>query len=238
MKRSSAEEHVVMRLVLALEASSRTYAIAVGAGERPLAQRVIRRDDGAFVDLGELVAGALAAAEVTFGDIDTIAVDVGPGDVLSTRAAVAYANGLAFSLGVKIFAITSLELMASAAKQTHRGPLLCLKRGMGGNTYAGLFVNGEIAEMRLGPPRSIVPIIAAGLETICVAGTSTDDVTDLLPGVTVRDSGITNADVAVLYQAARTVVVADPKRLVPAASPVNEGSWIFHKPAASRHPHW
>ena len=226
-----------MRLVLALEASSRTYAIAVGAGEHPLAQRVIRRDDGAFVDLGELVAGALAASEVSFGDIDTIAVDVGPGDVLSTRAAVAYANGLAFSLGVKIFAITSLELMAIAAKQTHRGPVLCLKRGMGGNIYAGIFVNGEIAEMRHGPPSSIVPGMAAGLKTVGVAGTPKDDVADLLPDIAVQDTGITNADVAVLYQAARTAMAADQKRLVLAASPVNEGSSILHKPAASRHPH-
>jgi len=225
-----------MRLVLALEASSRTYAVAVGDGGQPRSQRTSRRDGRTFVDLGELAAQALAG-EATFGDVDTIAVDVGPGDVLSVRAAVAYANGLAFGLGVKVFPITSLELMAIAAQRTHPGPLLCLKRGMGGNTYAGLFVNGEIAEMRHGPLSSIVPAIAAGLETVCVAGTFEGDVVHVLPGVIVEDTGIANADVADLYQAARTAMVADPERLVPVASPVNEGSWIFHTPAASRHPH-
>ena len=34
-----------MRIVLALEASSMTCAVAVGAGERPGVQRASRRDD-------------------------------------------------------------------------------------------------------------------------------------------------------------------------------------------------
>jgi tRNA threonylcarbamoyl adenosine modification protein YeaZ len=216
-----------MRLVLALEASSRTYAVAVGGGERPLLQRASRRDDPAFSGLGELVAGALAAGGATFSDIETIAVDVGPGGLSSIRAAVAYANGLAFSLGVKIFPVSSLELMAIAARRTYRGPILCLKRGAGGNTYAGLFDNGEMAEMRHGPPDEVVPAIAAGLETVYVAGASPDEVAGLLPGVTAKDTGIANADVTVLYQAARAAM-RDPKRLVPVASPINEASRIFH----------
>jgi tRNA threonylcarbamoyladenosine biosynthesis protein TsaB len=224
-----------MRLVLALEASSRTYAVAVGAAERPSAQRTSRRDDPAFAGLGDLVARTLADAGGTFGDVEAIAVDVGPGGLSSIRAAVAYANGLAFSLGVKIFAVSSLELMATAARQAHQGPILCLKRGTGGNTYAGLFCDGETADMRHGPLGTVVPALAAGLETVRVAGASKDEVSDLLPGVAVEDTGIANADVAVLYRAARAAM-ADPGRLAEVASPVNEGSWIFHKPAASRHP--
>ena len=224
-----------MRFTLAIEASSMTYAVAVGVGERPRLQRSSRRDDPAFAGVGELVAQTLTAAEVAFSNIRTIAVDVGPGGLSSIRAAVAYANGLAFSLGVKIFPVSSLELMAMAARQSHRGPLLSLKRGHGGNTYAGLFVEGEIAEMRHGPPASVVPALAVGLETVAVAGASAGDVAELLPGVTVEDTGITNADVAVLYQAARSAM-ADPEQLVPVTSALNEGSWIFHRPAASRRP--
>jgi len=89
MKRSSAEERVLMRLVLALETSSMTYAVAVGAGDRPCVQRASHRDDPAFTGFGELVAETLAAAEATFGDVGTIAVDVGPGGLSTIRAAVA-----------------------------------------------------------------------------------------------------------------------------------------------------
>jgi tRNA threonylcarbamoyladenosine biosynthesis protein TsaB len=235
MKRNSAEERALMRLILAIEASSMTYAVAVGAGEYPSLQRSSHRDDPAFAGVGELVAQSLTAADVAFSDIGTIAVDVGPGGLSSIRAAVAYANGLAFSLGVEVFPVSSLELMAIAARPSYQGPLLSLKRGHGGNTYAGLFVEGEIAEMRHGAPGSVVPALTAGLDTVAVAGASAEDVAELLPGVTVEDTGIMNADVTVLYQAARRAM-ADPAQLVPVTSALNEGSRIFHQPAASRHP--
>jgi tRNA threonylcarbamoyladenosine biosynthesis protein TsaB len=218
-----------MRLVLAIEASSRTYAVAVGDGELPGAQRASRRDAPAFAGVGDLVAQTLAAHDAAFSDIEAIAVDIGPGGLSSIRAAVAYANGLAFSLGVQVFPVTSLELMAIAARRVHQGPLLCLKRGVGGNTYAGLFVNGEIAELRHGTASAIVPEIAARLETVGVAGVPADDVAGFLPGVTVTDTGIAEADVVVLYQAARAAMADEPARLVPLASAINEGSLIFHQ---------
>jgi tRNA threonylcarbamoyl adenosine modification protein YeaZ len=222
------------RLVLALEASSRTYAVAVGDGETPRALAAVRRDDPAFRELNELVTQALDSAGETFGDIGTIAVDVGPGGLLSVRATVAYANGLAYALGAKLFPISSLELMAIAAQQAHRGPILCLKRGQGGNTYAGLFADGEIADMRHGPPDSVVPAIAGGLARVCVAGAARDDVAGLLAGVVVEDSQIEEADVAVLYRTARAAA-ADPERLLPIVTPLNEASSIFHEPGVRRH---
>jgi tRNA threonylcarbamoyl adenosine modification protein YeaZ len=233
MRQSSAEDGA-NRLVLALEASSRTYAVAVGDGEEPRAQAAVRRDDPSFRGLSELVSRTLDRAGERFGDIGTIGVDVGPGGLLSIRAAVAYANGLAFALGARIFPISSLELMAMAAQQAHPGPILGLKRGLGGNTYAALFADGEVVDMRHGRPDSVVPAVAGGLTRVWVAGTAKDDVEGLLAGVVVEHSGIEDADVAVLYRAARAAA-ADPERLVPAASPLNEGSRIFHEPEARRH---
>jgi tRNA threonylcarbamoyladenosine biosynthesis protein TsaB len=233
MKQNSAED-TATGLVLALEASSRTYAVTVGAGEDPQAQATTCRDDPAFAELGELVARVLASAGAGFDDIGIIGVDVGPGGLSSIRAAVAYANGLAFALGVRIFPVSSLELMAMAAQQTDRGPVLCLKRGQGGTAYAGLFADGETVDLRHGSPGSVVPAMVGGLARIRVAGASADDVAALLPGVTVEDSRIADADVAVLYRAARAAI-ADPERLVPIASPLNEASKIFHEPAATRH---
>jgi tRNA threonylcarbamoyl adenosine modification protein YeaZ len=232
MKRSSAEERVLMRLVLALEASSRTYAVAVGAGDCPAVQRAAHRDDPAYTGFGELVAQTLSAATATFGDVGTVAVDVGPGGLSSIRSAVAYANGLAFSLGVRIFSISSLELMAIAARSARSGPVLSLKRAHGGNIFAGLFADGEVADMRHGQPGSVVPAIAAGLEMVRVTGPLREDVAGLLPGVAVVDTGIADADVSVLYQAARA---ATTDRLVPMATALNEASPVFHEPTVPRH---
>jgi tRNA threonylcarbamoyladenosine biosynthesis protein TsaB len=221
-----------MGLILALEASSRTYAVMVGSEDQPRAQRAARRDDPGFAGLGDLVGQAMAAAGVAFTDLSMIALDVGPGGLSSIRSAVAYANGLAFSLGVKIFPVSSLELMVLAAQRDHRGPFLSLKRGLVGNTYAGLFVAGELAELRHGLPNAVVPALAGHLERVCIVGASRDDVADLLPGVAVEDAGIADADVVTLYREARTSAGSD--RLVPVASPINEASKIFYEPVVSQ----
>lgn len=222
-----------MTLVVALDTSSRTYAVAVGTGDRPAAERrSSRRDDPAFAGLGALTAQALSDAGATFSDIAAIGVDVGPGGLSSIRAAVAYANGLAFSLGVKVFPVSSLELMAIAAQRAHRDPVLCLKRGQAGNVYAGLYVNGENTELRYGPPASVVPAVVGSLDTICLAGAlASAEVAELLPGVTIIDTGIVDANVTVLYEAARAAL-ANPERLVSTAVPLNEASRVFHNSAA------
>lgn len=224
-----------MTLVLALDASSRAYAIAVGSGDQPAAVRSSRRDDPEFAGLGELTARTLTHIGASFSDITAIGLDVGPGGLSSIRAAVAYANGLAFSLGVPIFAISSLELMAIAAEQGHREPVLSWKRGQVGNVYAALFVSGKDADMRHGLPGEVLPTIAGGLDKVRLAGATGDDVADLLPGVTVVETGVADADVAVLYQATMNAI-AHPERLVSVATPLNEASRIFHEPSSSRSP--
>lgn len=76
-----------------------------------------------------------------------------------------------------------------------------------------------------------MPSIAGGLDRVSLAGVPAADVAGLLPGVTITDTGIAEADVTVLYQTARAAM-SDPERLVPIASPVNEASLIFHNQAA------
>jgi tRNA threonylcarbamoyladenosine biosynthesis protein TsaB len=223
-----------MRLVLALEASSGSYDVAVGTGHDPAAQQTSSRADPEFKGLGELVLRTLSAAGAAVRDVDAIAVDVGPGSLSSIRAAVAYANGLAFSLGIPIWPAISLQLMAAQARPACRGPVLCLRKGEGRNAYAGLFSpEGEAVEMRYGPRASILPAMVSGLTEACFAGAYQDEVFGLLPEVKFTDTGVVNPDVITLYRAARAAGAHG--QLVSAASPVNEGSKILHEPAASRH---
>lgn len=224
-----------MKLVLALEASAPAYAVAVGAAEQPQAHLTSSRTDPGYAGWGDLVARTMAAAGATFPDVGLLALDVGPGGLTSIRSAVAYANGLAFSLGVPILPVSSLELMAIAAQPDHPGPFLCLKRGQGGTVYAGLFRDGELTGMRHGEPDDVIPALVGALSQVCVAGAPRDEVAPLLPGVTVLDAGIAEADVLVLYQAGLAAWPGSD-RLVPVASPINEASRILHEDAAnSRH---
>ncbi len=221
-----------MTLILALDTSSRTYAVAVGSEDRPAAERRSSRHNPAFAGLGDMVAQALSTAGGAFQQLAGIGVDIGPGGLASIRAAVAYANGLAFSLGVRIFPVSSLELLAIAVRREHQDPILCLKPGQNGNVYAGLFINGENTELRHGAPATVVPAIANGLDRLCLAGMEIDGIADLLPVVTVVNTGITEADVTFLYEATRVALAANPERLVSTATPLNEASRAFHNSAA------
>jgi tRNA threonylcarbamoyl adenosine modification protein YeaZ len=216
-----------MKLALALEASSHTYGVALGAHDVPLIHRACRRDDPSFAGIGEMVLASLAEANAQFADIEFIGVDVGPGNLSSVRAAVAYANGLAYSLGIMLFCANSLELMAADSYEIEASPALCLTKAEGGNAYAGLFTDGQTVEIRYGLREVIVPEMAGNLGKLCVAGAYRELAADLLPNANVRDTGIEKPSVLALYRMSQ-LPNKDPRRVVPAASPLNEASNIFN----------
>jgi tRNA A37 threonylcarbamoyladenosine modification protein TsaB len=217
-----------MKLALAIEASSAAYAVALGDGPEPAIRRECRRDDPSFAGIGEMVASAVAGAGAGFTDIETIAVDIGPGSLSSVRAAVAYANGLAFSLGGMVFWANSLELMAVEAREIQPSPALCLRKGEAGNVYAGIFTEDHGARLRYGPLRATVTALAGEHAKIAVAGAHRQAAAGLLTGAHVCDTGIDQPGVATLYAMMRARR-GEPGRLVPLASPLNEGSRVFHE---------
>jgi len=217
-----------VKLNLAIEASSALYAIAVGDSSVPAIHRECRRDNPSFAGIGAMVSSAVAAAGASFSDIETVAVDVGPGSLSSVRAAVAYANGLAFSLGIAVFAANSLELMAAEAREKQPSPALCLRKGEAGNVYAGVFTEDQHAQLRYGPFQDTITALAGEHGKITVAGAHRQAAAALLAQAHVYDTGIEQPSVLTLYammQAQRD----QPGRLVPIASPLNEGSMVFHE---------
>ncbi|HEY2505177.1 MAG TPA: hypothetical protein VGI58_01555, partial [Streptosporangiaceae bacterium] len=154
----------------------------------------------------------------------------GPGNLSSVRAAVAYINGLAFSLGRRTFCANSLELMAAAYRMQGRLPVLCQRKAGGGNAYLGLYQPGSDPRLTFGPLETCVPALCAHLPVLAVAGGPADVVAKLLPETQVEDSGIEHPDVDVLYELARDPD-RDRGRIVDLAHPLNEGSLVFHEHA-------
>jgi tRNA threonylcarbamoyladenosine biosynthesis protein TsaB len=196
-----------MTTTLGIETSSVAYGVAVGVGDKVVAQRTLRRDDPAFTGLADLV-GALVA---DFTGIDAVAVDIGPGNLASVRSGVAYANGLAFSLGVPILVASSLELLAMEAGDE---PALCLRDAGSGRVYAWL--DGQL---RHGPFEPVVLSLVGDRAAIAVAGVHRAKVAALLPGVAVKDTGIDAPQV--------TTLLAAGKKQVDVASPLTEASPEF-----------
>jgi tRNA threonylcarbamoyladenosine biosynthesis protein TsaB len=216
-----------MSLLLAIESTSGLYSVAVGTGAEAGSRRASRREHPGFAGLGELVSSALAEFGATAADIARIAVDVGPGNLSSVRAAVAYVNGLAFSLDRPVFCANSLELMA-AGFVGGPVPVLCVRKASGGNAYLGRYAGGETPTLTFGKLERVVPAVCGDLPALAVAGALRDQVAKLLPDCHVIDTGVDHPDVDVLYRMVRAGG-ADSGRLVAQAQALNEGSRVFHE---------
>jgi tRNA threonylcarbamoyladenosine biosynthesis protein TsaB len=208
-------------LSLSVETSTATFAAALATDDEVLAVRALEGVPPAERDLPALVAGLLAEAGHGFGDLGRIAVDVGPGNLTAVRTGVAYANGLAFALGAGVVTADALELMAAQAGPGV--PVLCLRNAGAGRAYGGWFAGGT-ARYAHGPLAEVAGL-AHGPEVV-VAGDFRAEAAELLPGVLVKDSGITGPDVRVLRWITAGRPALDPTR-ERAASPLTDTSPLF-----------
>jgi len=84
-----------------------------------------------------------------------VAVSCGPGSFTGLRAGIATAKGLAFSLGVPLFGIPTLEALA-ANLPPEQGPVCAVLNARRGEIYHALFHSGPAGVARVGPD-SLVP---------------------------------------------------------------------------------
>ena len=83
-------------------------------GETLLAEQA--EDGGRSIPPLRLVERALAEAKVERGQIECVAVGLGPGSYTGIRGAVALAQGWQLAKGVKLLGISSVECVASQAQ--------------------------------------------------------------------------------------------------------------------------
>jgi len=97
-------------LILAFDtATDRATSAIVGDGE-VLGERVSRAST-----LLEDVDALLRQAGAHAGDIDTLAVGLGPGSFTGTRIGLATARGLAIALDVRVAGVSTLDALAAGA---------------------------------------------------------------------------------------------------------------------------
>lgn len=125
---------------LLVETSSFDYGVALRSGEGLIGvgQQNIRAEG--FDGVAGLVSRCLAEAGRHVRDITSVVVDRGPGDLMSLRSGIAYANGLAYARKLPVGGFTSLELMARAAGADR--PVLAVRKQARRTALAGLFLPG------------------------------------------------------------------------------------------------
>lgn len=128
-------------LSLALDTATKWGRFALAREGEVLAYRPLNVD-GSYADaLLPVVDAILAETGCRKGDLDTVAVTTGPGSFTGVRIGVATAKGLAWGLGCRLTAVTSLAAMAAALFEDHPGathavPVLDARRG---EVFCGVF---------------------------------------------------------------------------------------------------
>jgi len=102
--------------ILALEFSSPQRSVAVlRTGDGQVAAEAVEaggRNTAAF----GMIEKVLAEAKIERGEIEVIAVGLGPGSYTGIRAAIALAQGWQLARGVKLLGVSSVECLAAQAQ--------------------------------------------------------------------------------------------------------------------------
>lgn len=170
-------------IVLGFDTSTAATAAAL---RLPDGRTTQARDDptagahpGHATRLLEMCDELLRGADVAWGDIDRIAVGVGPGTFTGLRVGVATARGLAQSLSAELVGVSSLSALAAVALATERqsqpsapqarAALLAVIDARRGEVFAAAYEHGEpdgagepheLAAARALAPQELTRIVA------------------------------------------------------------------------------
>ena len=125
------------RVTLAIDASTYRGTVAVLRGEQLLAEGEAAMRGEHEERLMPVVAETMRAAGIARGALHQVVCGEGPGSFTSLRIAGAIAKGIAVAAGVPLFAVSSLFLIAGAARPAlGEGAYLCVADAMRGECYA------------------------------------------------------------------------------------------------------
>ena len=218
-----------MTLTLVIETSSNISSVAIGSG-KGVSKEILFDSDSEFagkkyVEVSFLVQHGLKTLGKSIHDIEAIAVDAGPGRLMSIRNGIAFANAIAFASNTNLYALCSFDLMGFEAWQAMQMPIICTAKGSNGNAYVCLYTQGECAQTKFGPLAATVQTLTAELPEFAVAGEYRDALTQLATPAQVHDSTIQLAKASTFFKLNQPIT--DPKFLKQQiVTPVNEHSFI------------
>ena len=101
-----------MSLLLAIDTSTRYAGVALADQERVIASRTWHSGVNHTAELMPAVVQVLQGRGIAVGDLDAVAVALGPGGFSALRVGISVAKGLCVSAGIPIVGVGSLDLEA------------------------------------------------------------------------------------------------------------------------------
>ena len=102
------------RVALALDSAGLTCSVAVGAGEKIVAQEHINTMHGQAEALLPLVDRVMRTARQVPAALDLVVSTVGPGSFTGIRVGLAVTRGIALATGARLVGVTSFDAVAAA----------------------------------------------------------------------------------------------------------------------------
>lgn len=148
--------------VLGIETASVLGGVAlVSADGELLGEITLRNHESHSERILPALESLLGLLGLALCDIAAIAVSRGPGSFTGLRSGIASAKGLAFSLGVPLFGVSTLEALAANAPPGS-GPVCAVLNARRGEVFRAHFSAGPAGPVRLGPDGLIAVEALAG----------------------------------------------------------------------------
>ena len=176
-------------VVLGIDTATWTAAVGVARDGIVLAEGPQREARSHAASLPRLVERVLADARLTIGDVEAVAVSIGPGSFTGLRIGLGLAKGLVFAGGLRLVAVPTLEALAWVAEAAPGETICAALDARKREVYAALFTATPDGPRRLTPDMALTPgALATRLSPLCVlVGDASETYGDVLGSVaTVR----------------------------------------------------
>ena len=206
-------------MLLGIETAAGLVGVALADADRPLAGVWLRGDRRHAEALAPAIDHVLSQAGATLGDVDAIAVDVGPGLFTGLRVGVATAQGLAEGLGIGVVEVTSVEVLAQEAYGCGwEGPVAAVVDARRGEVFvarcAGPGTRVQAPSRRT--PSALAEELASEPGTL-VVGTGAQRYATVFAGAGLKVAGIAEPSPRVLVEIAAGRLAAGAAQVPPAA---------------------
>lgn len=153
-------------------------------------------------DIDLSMEDGLKQLNATVKDVKMIMVDHGPGGTSSVRTGVAFGNSLAFSIGVPICPVSSLEIAGIDSWETHQIPVLSSIKHIKGNAFMSLCTNGNNHKKEYGRMDEILPVFLNDIEEFAVVGHHRDFIKEFFPNKKILDTELKcgNPEILITHQ--------------------------------------